>query len=111
MDQFTTLECRLKEFQQFLTDWVMHIYTVRVCFQLFHMPEYQNSKRVCLYLSMAEEVNTTVVLQHALQSKRECFIPQYIGKIFKHRCFTPHSLSQNKGKIYMRRCREWGGGS
>ena len=49
-------------------------------FQLFLMPEYQASRRVCLYLSMAEEVNTYHIMNHALQNKKECFIPQYIGK-------------------------------
>ncbi|XP_060560173.1 5-formyltetrahydrofolate cyclo-ligase-like [Ruditapes philippinarum] len=45
-------------------------------------PEYQTSKRVCLYLSMPEEVNTYGIMKHALQNK-ECFIPQYIGPVMK----------------------------
>ncbi|XP_045216404.2 5-formyltetrahydrofolate cyclo-ligase-like [Mercenaria mercenaria] len=47
------------------------------------MPEYQASKRVCLYLHMAEEVHTTAILKHALETDRDCFIPQYKGPVMK----------------------------
>ncbi|KAK3848829.1 hypothetical protein Pcinc_044397, partial [Petrolisthes cinctipes] len=39
--------------------------------------EYLKSRRISLYLSMPDEVNTMDVLKHALGSGKECFIPRY----------------------------------
>lgn len=51
--------------------------------KLFLLPEYQKSQRVCLYLHMAEEVYTTRILHHILETNKDCFIPQYIGPVMK----------------------------
>ena len=67
------------------------------------MPEYQRSSRVCIYLSMKDEVRTEGILQDMFTSKKECFIPRYIGtnmdmvKLYSMSDY--HSLPETAWKI------------
>jgi len=53
--------------------------------KLLEMPEYSAAKRISIFLSMRDEVDTHNILTHALKVKKECFIPQYFtgGPIMK----------------------------
>lgn len=50
-----------------------------VCFQLLELAQWKSSKKISIFLSLSEEINTEEILQSALQSNKECFIPRYIG--------------------------------
>lgn len=41
---------------------------------------YRDSKRVALYLSMANEVATESIVRHALEQGKTCYIPRYDSK-------------------------------
>ncbi|XP_002740689.1 5-formyltetrahydrofolate cyclo-ligase-like [Saccoglossus kowalevskii] len=47
--------------------------------KLIKHPKYEASRRISVYLSMTEEVNTLGILQHIFDSNKVCFVPQYIG--------------------------------
>jgi len=47
--------------------------------KLLGMEEYKSSKRISVYLSMPSEVQTEGILKDIFQTKKECFIPCYIG--------------------------------
>lgn len=51
--------------------------------KLFKLPHFQTSRRVSVYLHMADEVQTMSIVQRLLNSDKECFIPQYIGPNMK----------------------------
>lgn len=44
------------------------------------MRQYQNSKRISLYLSTKDEIDTLAILKHIFDIGKEAFIPQYHGK-------------------------------
>lgn len=44
------------------------------------MKQYQDSKRISLYLSTKDEIDTTPILKDIFNNKKEAFIPQYHGK-------------------------------
>jgi len=48
--------------------------------KLIEMPEYQKSRRISVYLSMAKEVQTESILKDAFGSNKTIFIPKYVGK-------------------------------
>ncbi|KAK0082001.1 hypothetical protein PV326_007380 [Microctonus aethiopoides] len=48
--------------------------------KLLNLSEYQTSKRISLYLSTDNEVNTFPVLKHIFESNKEAFVPKYKGK-------------------------------
>ena len=52
-------------------------------FQLLSLPEFQASKRISIYLSTPEEVQTDQILKHIVGSKKTCFIPHYCGPSMK----------------------------
>ncbi|XP_063846339.1 5-formyltetrahydrofolate cyclo-ligase-like [Scylla paramamosain] len=41
---------------------------------------YKDSKRVALYLSMANEVTTENIVRHALEQGKTCYVPRYDSK-------------------------------
>eukprot|EP00088_Acartia_fossae_P008174 TRINITY_DN13883_c0_g1_i1.p1 TRINITY_DN13883_c0_g1~~TRINITY_DN13883_c0_g1_i1.p1 ORF type:complete len:198 (-),score=30.26 TRINITY_DN13883_c0_g1_i1:139-732(-) len=45
--------------------------------KLLRLPEYIKAKRISIFLSMRDEVDTQQLLQHSLRMKKECFIPHY----------------------------------
>lgn len=47
--------------------------------ELLGMEEYKSSKRISVYLSMPSEVQTEGILKDIFETKKECFIPRYIG--------------------------------
>lgn len=47
--------------------------------KLLGMEEYKSSKRISVYLSMPSEVQTEGILKDIFKTKRDCFIPRYIG--------------------------------
>ena len=67
------------------------------------MPVYKQSCRVCVYLSMKDEVRTEGILRDMFANKKECFIPQYIGpnmdmvKLYSMSDY--HSLPETAWKI------------
>lgn len=46
---------------------------------LFKHPKYQSSKRISVYLSMTNEIQTPMILKHALDSNKAVYIPKYVG--------------------------------
>ncbi|RLU16674.1 hypothetical protein DMN91_010742 [Ooceraea biroi] len=48
--------------------------------KLCALKQYQDSKRVSLYLSTNDEVDTVPILKHILDMGKEAFVPQYQGK-------------------------------
>lgn len=44
------------------------------------MRQYQDSKRISLYLSTKDEIDTLPILKHIFDIGKEAFIPQYHGK-------------------------------
>lgn len=51
--------------------------------QLRSLPQYKESKRISLYLSTADEIDTVHFLKDIFESNREAFVPFYEGKIMK----------------------------
>ncbi|XP_044177566.1 5-formyltetrahydrofolate cyclo-ligase-like isoform X5 [Acropora millepora] len=43
------------------------------------MEEYKLSRRISVYLSMPSEVQTEGILKDIFQTKKDCFVPRYIG--------------------------------
>ncbi|XP_018309686.1 5-formyltetrahydrofolate cyclo-ligase isoform X2 [Mycetomoellerius zeteki] len=48
--------------------------------KLCQLKQYQNSKRISLYLSTKDEIDTLPILKHIFDMGKEVFIPQYHGK-------------------------------
>ena len=46
---------------------------------LFNHPKFQQSKRISLYLSMKNEIQTPKILKHSLENNKSVFIPKYVG--------------------------------
>ncbi|XP_052278348.1 5-formyltetrahydrofolate cyclo-ligase-like [Dreissena polymorpha] len=51
--------------------------------KVLELKEFSASRRVSLYLNMKEEVHTSAIMKHVLETGKECFIPQYIGTVMK----------------------------
>ncbi|MCL4123468.1 UNVERIFIED_CONTAM: hypothetical protein GTU68_027672 [Idotea baltica] len=45
--------------------------------KLLALPEYRNSKRISVYLSMQDEIQTENILKHVFNTNKACFIPRY----------------------------------
>jgi len=45
--------------------------------KLLELPEYQDAKRISIFLSMRDEVDTHNILTQSLKLGKECFIPHY----------------------------------
>lgn len=43
------------------------------------MPQFQQSKKVSLFLSTPQEINTLPMLKYLFETKREVFVPTYKG--------------------------------
>ncbi|CAH3023326.1 unnamed protein product [Porites evermanni] len=50
-----------------------------ISYLLLGMEEYKSSKRISVYLSMPSEVQTEGILKDIFKTKKDCFIPRYIG--------------------------------
>lgn len=48
--------------------------------QLCLLKQYQLSKRISLYLSTKDEIDTLLILKHIFDTGKEAFVPQYHGK-------------------------------
>ncbi|XP_028413568.1 5-formyltetrahydrofolate cyclo-ligase-like [Dendronephthya gigantea] len=57
--------------------------SAKVAAKLFAMKEFQESKRVSLYMSMPNEVDTFGIMGKLFELKKKCFIPHYIGPVMK----------------------------
>ena len=44
------------------------------------LKEFQESRRVSVYLSTKDEIDTIPILKHLFETKREVFVPRYQGK-------------------------------
>ncbi|KAL6260936.1 hypothetical protein P5V15_008464 [Pogonomyrmex californicus] len=44
------------------------------------LKQYQDSKRISLYLSTKDEIDTLPILKHIFDMRKEAFVPQYHGK-------------------------------
>ncbi|CAE1296726.1 MTHFS [Acanthosepion pharaonis] len=51
--------------------------------KLLSLPEFQASKRISVYLSTPEEVQTDQILKYMMANKKTCFIPHYCGPSMK----------------------------
>ncbi|KAK2584307.1 hypothetical protein KPH14_006700 [Odynerus spinipes] len=54
--------------------------SLRVFEKLKELPQYQNSKRISLYLSTADEIDTLPILKNIFETGKEAFVPRYAGK-------------------------------
>ncbi|RXG61764.1 5-formyltetrahydrofolate cyclo-ligase, partial [Armadillidium vulgare] len=45
--------------------------------KLFSMPQYQNCKRISIFLNMSDEIQTLGILKDAFKMNKICFIPRY----------------------------------
>ncbi|CAD1468287.1 unnamed protein product, partial [Heterotrigona itama] len=53
----------------------------RIVFEkLCSLPQFQESKRISLYLSTKDEIDTIQILKYILDKKKEVFVPRYKGK-------------------------------
>lgn len=51
--------------------------------RLFAMEEFQNAKRIGIYLSLPLEIDTTAIIERIFQLNKQCFVPQYTPKSTK----------------------------
>ncbi|XP_043794431.1 5-formyltetrahydrofolate cyclo-ligase [Apis laboriosa] len=54
--------------------------SMKVFKKLCSLSQFQNSKRISLYLSTKNEIDTIPILKHIFETKKEVFIPRYNGK-------------------------------
>ncbi|XP_063989858.1 5-formyltetrahydrofolate cyclo-ligase [Diachasmimorpha longicaudata] len=47
--------------------------------QLTRLPEYENSKRISVYLSTEDEIDTVRLLEDIFEKEKEVFVPRYLG--------------------------------
>ncbi|XP_024878618.1 5-formyltetrahydrofolate cyclo-ligase [Temnothorax curvispinosus] len=47
------------------------------------LKQFQDSKRISLYLSTKDEIDTLPILKHIFDMGKEAFVPQYCGKIME----------------------------
>ncbi|XP_035737276.1 5-formyltetrahydrofolate cyclo-ligase-like [Vespa mandarinia] len=52
----------------------------RIFEKLKRLPQYQNSKRISVYLSTKDEIDTTLILTDIFEKGKEVFIPRCNGK-------------------------------
>ena len=57
--------------------------SAKVAAKLFAMKEFHESKRISLYMSMPNEVDTFGIMGKLFELKKKCFIPHYIGPVMK----------------------------
>ncbi|KOX67535.1 5-formyltetrahydrofolate cyclo-ligase [Melipona quadrifasciata] len=48
--------------------------------RLCSLPQFQESKRISLYLSTKDEIDTIQILKYIFDKKKEVFVPRYKGK-------------------------------
>ncbi|XP_067023218.1 5-formyltetrahydrofolate cyclo-ligase-like isoform X8 [Acropora muricata] len=53
--------------------------SISIMNKLIGMEEYKLSRRISVYLSMPSEVETEGILKDIFQTKKDCFVPRYIG--------------------------------
>ena len=65
--------------------YVSVIYSIMLFFyvQVLQRPWYNGCRRLSLFLSMPDEIDTYQLLTASLESGKECFIPHYIGDRMK----------------------------
>ena len=51
--------------------------------KLFAIKDFQESKRISLYLSMPNEVDTMRIMGRIFELGKKCFIPHYVGPVMK----------------------------
>ena len=57
--------------------------SAKVAAKLFAMKEFQESKRISLYMSMPNEVDTFGIMGKIFELNKKCYIPHYIGPVMK----------------------------
>lgn len=55
----------------------------QIILQLCALKQYRDSKRVSLYLSTEDEIDTVPILKHIFEAGKEAFVPRYKGKIME----------------------------
>ncbi|KAI4479645.1 hypothetical protein M0804_011042 [Polistes exclamans] len=53
--------------------------SMRVFEKLKALPQYQNSKRISIYLSTKDEIDTTLILKDIFKTGKDVFVPRYSG--------------------------------
>lgn len=51
-----------------------------ITLQLCSLKQYQDSKRISIYLSTKDELDTLPILKHIFDTGKEAFVPRYAGK-------------------------------
>lgn len=59
---------------------ILQYYLITIYLQLCLLKQYQNSKRISLYLSTKNEIDTLPILEHIFKMGKEAFVPRYRGK-------------------------------
>ncbi|CAL7940601.1 unnamed protein product [Xylocopa violacea] len=54
--------------------------SMKVFKKLCSLPQFQESKRVSVYLSTKDEIDTTQILRYMFEKGKEVFVPRYNGK-------------------------------
>ncbi|XP_066581476.1 5-formyltetrahydrofolate cyclo-ligase [Prorops nasuta] len=55
--------------------------SLRVFEKIIKLPQYQTSKRVSVYLSTEDEIDTLPIIKHMFNAEKEVFVPRYRGKV------------------------------
>ncbi|XP_014605001.1 PREDICTED: 5-formyltetrahydrofolate cyclo-ligase [Polistes canadensis] len=53
--------------------------SMKVFEKLKALPQYQNSKRISIYLSTKDEIDTTLILKDIFKTGKDVFVPRYSG--------------------------------
>ncbi|KAF3426239.1 LOW QUALITY PROTEIN: hypothetical protein E2986_07377 [Frieseomelitta varia] len=69
-------------FKKFTEEVMLHLYLklFLTYFYLCSLPQFQESKRISLYLSTKDEIDTIQMLKYIFDKKKEVFVPRYKGK-------------------------------
>ncbi|XP_043269786.1 5-formyltetrahydrofolate cyclo-ligase [Venturia canescens] len=54
--------------------------SIQVVQKLLALPQYKESKRISVYLSTKDEIDTLPILKDIFENKKEAFVPRYEGK-------------------------------
>ncbi|XP_070157672.1 5-formyltetrahydrofolate cyclo-ligase [Polyergus mexicanus] len=57
--------------------------SINVMKKLCTLKQYQDSKRISIYLSTKDELDTLPILKHIFDTGKEAFVPRYQGKIME----------------------------
>ncbi|XP_011262551.1 5-formyltetrahydrofolate cyclo-ligase [Camponotus floridanus] len=75
-----TLRKQMKNVLQNISSQEKKEQSINVLKKLCALKQYQDSKRISIYLSTKDELDTLPILKHIFDTGKEAFVPQYAGK-------------------------------